>query len=322
MGGILEIMAVSACSSDESPPDEQINAPLSRLFSIELIFESDASDDIRDAFLEAKSRWETLIVADVADIVNVDESVCGATNDGIVDDITITVELRTFDGRGGTLGQAGPVCIRIDNGIDPRIPVTGRMEFDIADLQMLQESGMLNITILHEMGHALGIGTLWRRSGLLVNPSCSEDNSECDTSGTTDVRYIGQSGLDAWVDLGGDINGIPVENRQGPGSSDGHWREFLIDTGPSNELLDGPLALELMSPLLSRENALSVITLNSLIDLGYQVADRSAADPLTVIGSPLSLSNGEPTPILHMTNDILDGPIYEVSEDGHILGEH
>ena len=45
------------------------------------------------------------------------------------------------------------------------------MEFDVADMDLLESDGTLKPVILHEMAHVLGIGTLWHHLDLLRNPS-------------------------------------------------------------------------------------------------------------------------------------------------------
>jgi hypothetical protein len=41
------------------------------------------------------------------------------------------------------------------------------MQFDTADLASMQANGTLNDVITHEMGHVLGIGTIWTAKGVL-----------------------------------------------------------------------------------------------------------------------------------------------------------
>ena len=41
------------------------------------------------------------------------------------------------------------------------------MSFDTADLDEMERKGTLNDVITHEMGHVLGIGTIWARKGLI-----------------------------------------------------------------------------------------------------------------------------------------------------------
>ena len=48
------------------------------------------------------------------------------------------------------------------------LPAKGVMFFDTADLAEMEREGTLNDVITHEMGHVLGIGTIWRDKGLLA----------------------------------------------------------------------------------------------------------------------------------------------------------
>ena len=87
------------------------------------------------------------------------------------------------------------------------------MEFDAADLDRLEQRGSLEETILHEMGHVLGIGTIWDRLGLLRNPASDTE--------APDTHFSGRLAIDAFNEAGGTgYRGakVPVENMGGPGS--------------------------------------------------------------------------------------------------------
>lgn len=45
------------------------------------------------------------------------------------------------------------------------------MKFDMADIPILLEGGEIGNVVRHEMGHALGFGTLWELNGLYVKGS-------------------------------------------------------------------------------------------------------------------------------------------------------
>ncbi len=75
----------------------------------------------------------------------------------VVDDIIIDVSVTPIDGLGNVLGSAGPTCMAA--GTD--LAVTGEMRFDSADVADLLAEGSFDDVVLHEMGHVLGIGTLW-----------------------------------------------------------------------------------------------------------------------------------------------------------------
>ena len=75
-----------------------------------------------------------------------------------------------IDGAGGILGQAGPDTLRTGS----LLPVHGVMQFDAADLAQLESSGQLVSVITHEMGHVLGIGSIWQQKGLLSGAGGSD----------------------------------------------------------------------------------------------------------------------------------------------------
>ena len=67
------------------------------------------------------------------------------------------------------LGQAGPTRLRpAEAGAAAFLPAKGRMSFDTADLAQMERDGTLNDVITHEMGHVLGIGSVWTQKGLLA----------------------------------------------------------------------------------------------------------------------------------------------------------
>jgi len=210
------------------------------------------SDAQRIAFEAAVVRWQQVIVGDLADEVGpipAAGSLCAAV-DGDVDDVVIFVRLEAIDGPGGVLGSAGPCWVRDGNNLT----IVGGMRFDVADLASLEASGQLQLVILHEMGHVLGIGTLWRLTNLLVGYQ------------SPDPYFIGAGALTVFPTLFGTGfnypgNHVPVENTGGPGTRDGHWREGIL----RNELMTGFINNGL--------NPLSALSLVSLRDLGYLVND-------------------------------------------------
>ncbi|MCA9151720.1 MAG: hypothetical protein KDA92_20595, partial [Planctomycetales bacterium] len=119
---------------------------------------------------------------------------------------------------------------------------------------------LLNV-ILHEMGHVIGIGTIWSYKGVLTG------------AGTSDPRYTGANAVAEYNSIFGlSASSIPVENTGGSGTRDAHWRETVFN----NELMTGFLN--------SGTNPLSRITVAMLADLGYTV-DSAAADSYTPPGS-------------------------------------
>lgn len=192
-------------------------------------------------FQQAVNRWQSVIIGDLPN----------TTYNGVaVDDLLIDASARVIDGRGGILGQAGPDRFRTGTSL----PFHGTMQFDSADLASLEVGGGLLYTVMHEIGHVLGIGTIWSTRGLLSG------------AGSSNPRFTGAQATAAYNAIfGRNETGVPVENSGGSGTRDSHWRETTF----GNELMTGYLN--------NGFNPLSRITIGSLADLGYQV-DFSQAD--------------------------------------------
>ncbi len=217
-------------------------APTVGAFDIELNFQGLTTNE-RAIFQQAAARWEQIIVGDLP----------SATFNGrLVDDLLIDASAIAIDGIGGTLGQAGPDRFRSGT----LMPYHGSMQFDTADLADMLADGSLLSVIEHEIGHILGIGTLWDERGLLTG------------AGTSNPRYTGTQATAQYNALFGlQETGIPVENSGGAGTRDSHWRDSVF----TNELMTGWAGPGTSLPL-------SRITVASLADLGYQV-DISRATP-------------------------------------------
>jgi hypothetical protein len=200
----------------------------------------------KQVFQRAAARWSQIIVGDLPDVT---------VNGRVIDDLEITATGPYIDGPYGILGQAGPDALR---STGTKLPYSGTMEFDSADLAMMEADGTFEGVILHEMAHVIGIGTLWQMKGLLQNIS------------TSNPIYVGANALKEYRQLSGNANaaGVPVENTGGPGTALGHWRESVFVT----ELMTG-YAENAGTPM-----PISRMTVGSLQDMGYAV-DYTKADP-------------------------------------------
>jgi adhesin/invasin len=238
------------------------SAPPPGPFRIEVRYLTDVTEVQREAFEAAVDRWQEVITGDLPNgLLNISAGQCGSNSPAlneVIDDLLIFVTLEAIDGPGSTLGSAGPCDIRGGSSL----PLLGRMRFDTADLEMLAQSGRLTDVILHELGHVLGIGTIWDLTGTLQG------------EGTADPFFSGQGARQRFILAGGTSPagyGVPVENTGGAGTRDSHWRESALRT----ELMTGWVSAA------GTANPLSAITIASLADLGYLV-DLSRADPYTV----------------------------------------
>jgi len=224
-------------------------------FDVEIRVLGSMSAAVQAAFSTAETKWESVITGDLAN-VSLTAAQVDACDDAVpaeavtVDDLVIYAKVAAIDGVGGTLGSAGPCYIRTSN----KIPIMGTMTFDEADLASMQADGTLNDVILHEMGHVIGIGSVWENQGLLEG------------KGGADPFFNGANAKTAFTGMGGTlVNGVPVENTGGEGTRDGHWRDSVF----GNELMTGFIS--------GAGNPLSLLTVRSLVDQGY-VVNNAAAD--------------------------------------------
>jgi hypothetical protein len=266
-------------------------------FTIELQFLTDTTSAQGQAFEDARHRWEGLIIGDVPNVqLSATAGQCGDNSPALnrqVDDVLILVTIEPIDGAGNVLGEAGPCFVRNVG----RLPVLGLMKFDVADLDLLESSGLLNAVILHEMGHVLGFGTIWTDKNLLADPSLS---------GGTDPHFTGPQAITAFNAVGGsNYQGgakVPVEDTGGAGTADAHWRESVF----GNELMTG---------FVDPTDPLSRVTVASMADLGYTV-NIAGADPYTLAPGLRAFSRG---PQAVLKNDVLRLPIRVVDEAGGVV---
>ena len=273
-------------------------------FHIELVFATAMTPTQRGAFERAAERWMTILApTELPDFVANRTLTCGddpafSRYVETIDDLMIVAAVREIDGPAGTLAAAN-WCWARPQGL---FPFYGRMVFDSADLERMEAAGDIEEVVLHEIGHVLGIGTLWEEHDLLANPSLPDNHG-------ADTHFQGRLAVAAFDDAGGtaytDGKKVPVENRLPSGSGDSHWRESVLHR-------------ELMTPSHSSgvSNPLSAITIQSLADLGYAV-DVTAAEPYQLPGPDAART--EPHRLIHFGNDILRGPRVIVDADGRIV---
>ena len=266
--------------------------PPSGNFNIQFVFGPNVTAGQRQLFQDAAARWETVIQGDLPNApLSKSANQCGQNEpsyNGTVDDVVIYAEVGPRDGPGGILASAGPCLLRSGG-----LTTYGVMNFDSAD-----SSGPdLFETILHEMGHVLGIGTLWNNFGL-VNYS----NASCPAN----PRYTGSNARQEWLALGGSGD-VPVEQDGGGGTRCGHWDENTFN----QELMTGYSEGAAAEPL-------SRMTIGSLQDMGYGV-NKNAADAYSLPGcSPNCSSELTPQRVDNEAWEILLQPVGVVTPDGTV----
>ena len=168
---------------------------------------------------------------------------CGHGYPAVISDLYLCGQYRNIDGPGRVLGSAGPLFIRRSTGL----PITGRMTFDTSDVEQLRATGRLDEVITHEMGHVLGIGTLWSYLGVT-----GSDAQNC--------PYLGANANAIWQKESECSGALPTELDGGGGTRCGHFDEACFQ----NEIMTGYLSFD-------QENPFSRLTLASMQDMGYKI---------------------------------------------------
>jgi hypothetical protein len=273
-------------------------------FDIQIHYLGEFTNSQLLAFAAAEIRWEGLITGDVIDVAGeLEPGDCGENPamSGPFDDLVIFATIEEIDGEFGVLGQAGPCFVRVADGqAGDGLTVIGRMRFDEADMELLENEGLLQGTILHEMGHVLGIGTLWPDFDLLADAVDPDP-------GVDDPHFTGALAIAAFDAAGGGPytgEKVPVANVGGAGTINAHWRDEVLDP----ELMTGFIAVG--------ENPLSAITVRSLQDMGYAV-NVAGADPFTFDPSlrVATIRRGR-----KLVNDIITDPIRRINTSGRVVG--
>ncbi len=163
--------------------------------------------------------------------------------------VLVLVRLDTLPARLAGLG--GPCATRA-NGL----PLVGTVSLNIFNYNTLSDQ-KLDDLIQHEVGHVLGLGTIWNRGTFsdLVNGD----------STATDPIFIGPNALAAFTRLGRSTQfarrRVPVQI-----GALGHWR-------------DDAFAGELMAPSLTAgAQPTSAVTVAALRDLGWTVEPEAYED--------------------------------------------
>jgi hypothetical protein len=269
---MLLLPVFTACGSSSSParvPYQGVPVLAPSLndsdFTIELRFlDTQLSPAQRDLTVVAALPWAQAISRDIGDVeLDLPPGTCLPFSDALtqtIDDLLIDIAVGPLDGSGGILALAGPCVLRSGS----LLPVYGAILLDIEDLSALDTTELFRLVFQHEMGHVLGLGTLWEPLSLVRFP------------GSSDPRYLGSQANTQYQSLGGrDL--IPLEDAGGRSTQSMHWREARF----GNELMTGILNLALPNPL-------SVLSLAALQDLGYRI-NLEIAEDYTLPGNVTSL---------------------------------
>ena len=270
-------------------------------FDIELVFLADFTEKQKKLIQYAARRWMSIIREDLPDYTFTGgfSGLCGDHSYRIpagerIDDLRIYITIFD-DYLDAPSGWGGPDVLRETS----RLSVVGCMGFNLVDIDYSYG------TALHEIGHVLGVGTLWYDFGFLQNPSWNNPNADTHFNGPLAIAAFNRAGGRNYAGAK-----VPVYRGEKRRSVDSHWRDsVLVD--------------ELMTTT-GGSNLLSAITLQSLADLGYSV-DVTQANPYTLSDAVAKASAKIAAPSTHAGREWSCGtgeqrePIYVVDEQGNII---
>ncbi len=239
-------------------------------FQIELVFEPDVPGQIREAMRSQAEYWmEILRDTEAPDLFGVRRwsSDWPQSRPDLIDDIVVTVRISE---------RAGTTLSGLTQLFRHRIPYQALVRFRAADAT---NTRWLDLIARNQLGHALGIGSLWDIRGLLKNKSRAGEVRD-----TYVVSPLAQEAFDAAG--GANYTGPKVPVHQHGGGRNSNWRTEVFGS-------------ELMSWGWSDNVPTSAVTLQALADLGYKV-DLSLADPYTLPGTASAAVLGA------------DGPTFEL----------
>ncbi|QTN32834.1 hypothetical protein HZ994_11000 [Akkermansiaceae bacterium] len=281
-----------------------LSAGLQAAITFSVVFTSQAEADLsasdRAKFTDGLAFWDAII---------------DGYQDGRSYNWVLTVDTfsQAASGGGVLLGSAGPEDLYLSNvvpgsGLGGSWPDryilsgSGFSQFNThPDADIEPGPDQLNAsTIRHEIGHALGIGTLWEDNEV-YNDGIGGNHNRTATVGTPG-QYIGANGLSIYQsEFDPTAAFIPIERDGGPGTADGHWNMVADhfnsslenqpgfdsdpgDGGPAPTVLFGPnlgLSLddELMTGVSSGSRFISETTKASLIDIGFTLHSSPVPEP-------------------------------------------
>ena len=246
-------------------------------FDISLEFGDGFSEEWQAAIRHSADRWEQIIVADYPDS-HADLAGCGvpgSVGSRKVDDLLIRFEWEVLDfpsSIGGRASLCGWVSTTGFPGARPNAGVVYLVN-SVFNRERVTDFLATDRVVLHEIGHVLGIGTLWSRSGFLkldvdrpefTGPRATAEFDRLFPRRAASARSRG-------------VKGVPVED-------DGvHWRASAYEVDGIDATYTVPDDLMTPGGNRSRYNLITAVTVGALDDLGYEVdyaqADCEAPEP-------------------------------------------
>lgn len=191
--------------------------------------------------------------------------------------ISVKVDFKEVDGEAEVVARVDAEEVRahlLDGPNGEQFPTQGTITIDLGDLErLLNDQPRFKDTIVHEIGHILGLGTLFDLRQLVTK---DKEGPWC----------VGPSGCEAYANLlesthPDEKEKVPLHAEIESSTPAFHWEEEALEKDVMSTLLDRPgvcgstCGLPGDSPA-ARINVISTVSAGTLQDLGY-VVDVSQA---------------------------------------------
>ena len=237
-------------------------------FNIKLVYlDEGLTQRQKNKMARAARRWEQVIRGDLADVSYYIDHPFSQWDDLLqarvnvkdkIDDVRVFVRVKPTNHHtaAGQVSAGIGFVLRIRKS--NKLPLISAMLLNSDLIDDVEEAGLLEELMLHELGHCLGVGVFWQWMGLLNNPSRQNPAALPYFTGLNARRAFDQAG-----GLSYKGRKVPVQ----PGGDDVHWKTSVFG--------DELMAYGWTKPF---DVPISPITVASLRDMGYQV-NQAAADP-------------------------------------------
>lgn len=197
-------------------------------------------------------------------------------------EIQVTFEYFRQDVKNAVARVPGATMQRLKPSVAQpwNFPFLAALNIDLNDLDaLMNDRARFFDTIVHEVGHVLGIGTRWEDEA--PKPPLLRNDVPGDKGAKTRAGYIGQSACRAYAALKGLPSSghppeIPLDAEQQGTTPAYHWGEDVLPFEIMSSSLDTPTAATIAG---GGSNVISTVSVGALQDLGY-VVDMGAAEPL------------------------------------------
>lgn len=222
------------------------------------------------AFQDAEAFWESRVLG-------YSNTIASDIRPNLNGRLTISVFEQNFGG--GILATGGVLTSEVSQlgGRNREVATTSVMNFDPNTIAGFSQADLTDV-VIHEMGHALGLGTLW----------ASNDLIEAIPQRGGILQYRGINARRTFAQEAGfnrpQVGFVPLEQEGGPGTALGHWDDDNFFFNSQN--IDNRVELMTGFFIPNTERFISETTFASLVDLGYVVSGFNEDELIDFVDPP------------------------------------